>query len=137
MKTLCAILCGLCALCGACSPTIEPRDVQGPTSKARYTDPIPGLPGWGAKSAATLLSRYGHIEDIPEDTTNWGISAGRARRLAENLSAQKENALLYRRLTTLRTDVPLTEGMADLEWGGVSEEWNALCQELGIEDLVG
>ena len=81
-------------------------------------DGIPGIPAWGAKSAATVLSQFGHIEAIPDDITQWGIPAGRARRLAENLAAQREEALLYRRLTTLRADVPLLESLDDLEWRG-------------------
>ena len=81
-------------------------------------DGIPGIPTWGAKSAAALLSRYGHIEAIPDETAEWGMSAGRARRLAENLTNHREEARLYLRLTTLRTDVPLVGGVDDLEWHG-------------------
>ncbi|MCB9155410.1 MAG: flap endonuclease [Caldilineae bacterium] len=98
-------------------------------------DGIPGIPGWGAKSAATMLSQFGHIEDIPDDLTQWPISAGRARRLAGNLAAQREDALLYRKLTTLRSDVPLTESLADLEWRGARPEFRQFCHELGVEDL--
>jgi 5'-3' exonuclease len=72
-------------------------------------DGIPGLPGWGAKSAALVLAQFGHIEAIPDDIGQWPISAGRARRLLESLAAQRDDALLYRRLATLRTDVPLSE----------------------------
>ncbi|MCB0230895.1 MAG: flap endonuclease, partial [Anaerolineae bacterium] len=57
-------------------------------------DGIPGIPAWGAKSAATVLTQFGHIEDIPADLAQWPISAGRARRLAENLAAQRDDALL-------------------------------------------
>lgn len=98
-------------------------------------DGIPGIPTWGAKSAAELLSRYQQLEAIPEDTTRWGISAGRAHRLAESLAAHKEQLNLYRRLTTLRTDVPLTEGLDDLEWRGAHEGFRKLCTELGASDL--
>ena len=98
-------------------------------------DGIPGIPAWGAKSAATLLAQFQHIEDIPDDITQWNISAGRARRLAENLAAQSEQALLYRRLTTLRSDVPLNERVDDLEWRGARPELRQLCAELGAEDI--
>lgn len=98
-------------------------------------DGIPGIPAWGAKSAATLLAQFQHIENIPDDTTQWNISAGRARRLAENLNAQREQALLYRRLTTLRTDVPITESLADLEWRGAQAQLRQLCEQLGVTDL--
>jgi 5'-3' exonuclease len=98
-------------------------------------DGIPGIPAWGAKSAAALLSTFQHIEAIPEDTAQWGMTASRARRLAQNLAAQKDEAFLYRRLTTLRTDVPLTEAAGDLEWRGAREGFRQLCLELGANDL--
>ncbi|MEZ4770384.1 MAG: 5'-3' exonuclease H3TH domain-containing protein [Caldilineales bacterium] len=100
-------------------------------------DGIPGIPGWGAKSAAAVLSQFGHIENIPDDIMLWPIPAGRARRLAENLNAQQDDALLYRRLTTLRSDVPLAESLADLEWRGVRPEFRQLCAALGVDDLSG
>jgi 5'-3' exonuclease len=100
-------------------------------------DGIPGVPGWGAKSAAAVLSRYGRLENIPEDPLEWGLSAGRARRLAENLRPRQEEVFLYRRLATLRTDVPLEERLEDLEWRGAREELKALCAELGAPDFPG
>jgi 5'-3' exonuclease len=99
-------------------------------------DGIPGITAWGAKSAAVLLSEFKHIEDIPGDNEQWGMSAGRARRLAENLAVQREEAYLYRRLTTLRLDVPLAEGVDDLEWRGAREEFRQFCAELGTNSLV-
>jgi 5'-3' exonuclease len=99
-------------------------------------DGIPGIPAWGAKSAAALLSEFHHIEDIPDDTGEWDMTAGRARRLAENLAAQRQEAHLYRILTTLRTNVPLTEGVADLEWLGAREQFRQFCAELGSSSLV-
>jgi 5'-3' exonuclease len=98
-------------------------------------DGIPGIPAWGAKSAATILTRYRHIEDIPEDTTQWGITAGRARRLAQNLASQREDAFLYRRLATLRTDVPLSEKLDELAWRGARPELLAFCADLGAVDI--
>jgi len=98
-------------------------------------DGIPGIPTWGAKSSAALLSKYRHIEAIPEDISEWDMTAGRARRLAENLAAHKEEADLFRQLTTLRTDVPLDESVADLEWLGAHEEFRKLCMELGANDI--
>jgi 5'-3' exonuclease len=99
-------------------------------------DGIPGIPTWGAKSAAALLSKYGYIEAIPDDTSQWGMSAGRAHRLAENLATHRERARLYLRLTTLRTDVPLAEDVEDLEWQGAREELRKLCSELGANDVL-
>jgi len=98
-------------------------------------DGIPGIPAWGAKSAADLLAQFQHIEEIPEDIEQWDMTAGRARRLAANLADQREEAFLYRRLTTLRTDVPLVEGLDDLEWRGAREGFRQLCAELGANDL--
>lgn len=99
-------------------------------------DGIPGVPAWGAKSAAVLLSKFGHIEDIPEDTGTWGITAGRARRLAEKLAEHRDAAFLYRRLATLRADVPLKESLPDLEWRGARPDFPTLCADLGFESLV-
>jgi 5'-3' exonuclease len=99
-------------------------------------DGIPGVPAWGAKSASTLLAQYHHIEDIPDDIDQWDMTAGRARRLAENLAAQREQAFLYRQLATLRDDVPLNEGLDDLQWRGAGKEFAALCEQLGAKDLV-
>ena len=98
-------------------------------------DGIPGIPAWGAKSSAALLSRYGRIEAIPGDINEWDMTPGRARRLAKNLAEHEEEARLYRQLTTLRTNVPLDESLADLEWQGVNEELKAFCEELGANDI--
>ena len=99
-------------------------------------DGIPGVPTWGAKSAAALLSKFQHIEAIPDDTTQWDMSAGRANRLAENLAAHREQANLYRQLATLRTDVPLEESVDDLEWQGAKQELRTVCSDLGFDNLL-
>ena len=78
-------------------------------------DGIPGLPGFGERSASTLLARYEHLESIPEDHRAWDVTVRGAARLAEVLRAEREAALFYRVLATLRTDVPLTETLDDLE----------------------
>ena len=96
-------------------------------------DGYPGLSGWGPKSASAVLSRYKHIEAIPDDPAQWGLDAGRSLRLAERLQAHQEEALLYRRLATLRYDVPLHEQLADLEWRGAHPGLKRLCAELGSE----
>ncbi len=101
-------------------------------------DGYPGIQGWGAKSAAAVLSRYKRIESIPNDPARWeaGVaSPGRAQRLAESLTAGNEEALLYRRLATLRDDVPLKEKLVDLEWKGASSRLNEVCRDLGEENL--
>lgn len=97
-------------------------------------DGYPGLPGWGAKSASAVLSRYGHLESIPNDPSKWHvktITPGRAARLAECLALQRDKAALYRRLATLRKDVPLSERLSDLEWQGARARLKTICREMG------
>ncbi len=81
-------------------------------------DGIPGLPGFGAKSSAALLNVYGTIEAIPDDHVEWVVKVRGAERLAGVLAEQRTEALLYKDLATLRTDVPLQETFDDLEWSG-------------------
>jgi 5'-3' exonuclease len=100
-------------------------------------DGLPGVYGWGKKSAADVLDRYTRIEDIPENASDWVVKPRRAYDLAAELRHDKENALLYRRLATLRLDVPLTETLDDLEWrGAVRESLEALARELDEEESL-
>jgi 5'-3' exonuclease len=99
-------------------------------------DGLPGVPGWGARSSAAVLARFPHLEAVPEEPRELGVSPGRAARLVESLAAHREEALLYRRLATLRDDVPLREELADLEWRGPTVELEALCRELDVEGLA-
>jgi 5'-3' exonuclease len=100
-------------------------------------DGIPGIPGWGEKSAATLLARYGKLEAIPGDAPRWDVDVRGRERLAAALHERRDEAALYRRLATLRTDVPLAEGLADLRWRGARRgDLEALCREIGAEDLL-
>ena len=98
-------------------------------------DGYPGLSGWGPKTASAVLSRYEHFESIPEDPSRWGLGGARALRLAESLKVHREDMLLYRRLATLRQDVPLQERLADLEWRGAHQHLKRLCAELGSNTL--
>jgi 5'-3' exonuclease len=99
-------------------------------------DGFPGIPGWGAKSAAAVLGRYGRLEDIPGDTREWGLGAGRASRLAESLAQRREDAFLFRGLATLREDAPVREMLEDLEWCGAFERLKEICHRLGDDRLV-
>lgn len=102
-------------------------------------DGYPGLPGWGAKTASAVLQRFGRLEKIPADSAAWGVKAltpGRAARLAEVLVERKDEALLFRTLSTLRQDVPLQEKLADLKWKGADRRLEALCKELGDERIA-
>ncbi|MCG3112562.1 MAG: hypothetical protein MCM46_12175 [Candidatus Manganitrophus sp. SB1] len=98
-------------------------------------DGYPGIPGWGAKSASAVLARYEHLESIPNDPSQFGLGPGRAARLAESLAAHREEALLYRKLATLREDVPLAEKLDDLEWQGARSRLKEMCETWGVTDL--
>jgi 5'-3' exonuclease len=100
-------------------------------------DGFPGIPGWGAKSAAAVLAKYVHLEAIPADPDTWGLSASRAARLAESLTQHWAEALLFRSLATLREDVPLQETLADLEWRGADERLKEVCHRLGDDKFSG
>ncbi len=96
-------------------------------------DGVPGLKGWGAKSTGAVLARYGRLEMIPADETEWDVDVRGAAKLAATLRDNQDEAMLYRTLTTLRRDVPLGRSLEDLEWKGVEEErYRALCERLGF-----
>jgi 5'-3' exonuclease len=99
-------------------------------------DGLPGVPGWGAKSTAAVLSEYGHLDAIPEDPTTWTVKVRGAARLAENLTRAKDAALLYRRLATLRTDAPVGDDPESLRWRGPDEAaLRAFAARIGDERL--
>ena len=99
-------------------------------------DGIPGLPGFGAKSAATLLARYGHIEQIPADAADWDVRVRSAPRLGATLRERYRDALLYRDLATLVTDVPLPQRLDDLAWQGTPHDaFHAFCDRMGATTL--
>jgi len=95
-------------------------------------DGYPGLPGWGERSAAAVLSRYGTIEAIPASASQWAVAVRGAERLAATLAARREEALLYKRLATLREDAPIAESLADLAWRGPSPELEGFCARIGF-----
>jgi 5'-3' exonuclease len=82
-------------------------------------DGFPGLPGWGAKSAAAVLQRYPHLEDIPDSVAAWDVAVRGAASLARTLREQRADALLFRELATVRTDAPIPQHDPDeLRWSG-------------------
>jgi 5'-3' exonuclease len=93
-------------------------------------DGYPGLPGWGAKSAAAVLARFGHLEDIPEDWRPWHVNASKPAALADTLVRQRELAFLFRTLATLRTDIPVFENVDELEWKGPTSDFEKLASRL-------
>jgi 5'-3' exonuclease len=97
-------------------------------------DGYPGLPGWGAVSAAAVLARWRHLETIPREAARWEVSVRGAERLASTLRERMDEALLFRGLATLRRDVPLPQTLEDLRWRGAPRDrWLALCDELGFD----
>lgn len=99
-------------------------------------DGIPGVPKWGAKSTAKILFHYGHLEAIPADHEDWQVKIRGAQSLAQSLAERRDDAMLYRTLATLRTDVPIQESLEDLHWTGPTEELATLCKEIGFERFL-
>jgi len=98
------------------------------------SDGYPGLPGWGEKSTAAVLGRYGHLEAIPADWKTWGVNAVGAGALARTLERERERAYLFRDLATLRTNLPLFESIDDLRWKGPTETFPPLAARLDAAD---
>ena len=101
-------------------------------------DGFPGLPGWGAKTAAAVLRRYRHLDDIPDRPMDWDVDVRGAKRLSATLAEQRELALLFRRLATLVADAPLgAAGSVDeLRWRGPDDGFGAVCECLQADALV-
>ena len=137
-----------CAASASCSSIGARRTIRdeagvvakfgvGPASIPDYlalvgdaSDGYPGLPGWGAKSSAAVLAKYEHIESIPADWTEWKVNATRAAALAATLERERDRAMLFKELATLRTDVPVFENVDELKWTGPTETFAALANRL-------
>jgi len=98
-------------------------------------DGFPGVPGWGPKSAAAVLQRYPRLEDIPKAAARWHVDLRNAARLAANLAAHWDEALLFRKLATLRTHVDLFGAVSELRWSGPQPGFQKLCAALGDSSL--
>ena len=103
------------------------------------SDGFPGLPGWGAKSAAAVLAKFGHLEDIPPSVLDWQLDIRNASRLSATLEQRRDEVHLYRTLARLNRDSSIekeTPTLDDLEWHGVPRErFLALCEELGFDTV--
>jgi 5'-3' exonuclease len=100
-------------------------------------DGYPGIPGWGKVSAATLLTRYVHLEHIPERVAAWDVSIRGGAALAASLRDHRAEAYLFRELATLVPDVPLPEKLDDLRWRGAHRaEFSAMAERLGAPGLI-
>lgn len=100
-------------------------------------DGFPGVRGFGAKTAAAVLTRYGRIEDIPKEGADWDAPVRGAARLAGALQDHLEDALLFRRLATLITDAPVSKTVDELEWTGPTETFGLVAQVLDAPSLAG
>jgi len=99
-------------------------------------DGFPGLAGWGAKSTATVLSRYGHLEDIPHAPGQWDITVRGAAKLAASLHNQYEDALLFRTIATTQKDAPTVTNVDELEWTGPKPELAKLAESIDAPGLT-
>ena len=99
-------------------------------------DGFPGLPGWGAKSTAAVLARYGHIESIPAAAGQWDITVRGGAKLAATLAERMDDALLFRHLATLDAEAPTISSVDELRWTGPSEDLEAVVSLLDATDLT-
>jgi len=93
-------------------------------------DGYPGLAGWGVKSTAAVLAKYGHLESIPADWREWSVNAASPAALANTLSRERDRAFLFRTLATLRTDIPLFESVDELRWTGPTVAFASLAARM-------
>jgi 5'-3' exonuclease len=100
-------------------------------------DGFPGLPGWGAKSAAALLRRFGHIEDIPDDPAHWHVKVRSAASLSHTLNEQRVDALLFKRIATLELDAPVPDSTDALRWTGPTDGFAAVATSIDAPGLAG
>ena len=100
-------------------------------------DGFPGVRGWGTKAAASVLSHYFHLENIPKDWREWDPSIGRARVLAESLFSAWDDALLFRTLATLRLDAAVFDTVEDLRWKGPRANFEEWCRRMKAPGLLG
>jgi 5'-3' exonuclease len=98
-------------------------------------DGFPGLPGWGAKSAASVLARYGHLEEIPVDPSTWDVNVRGAAKLGATLGEGHKEVMLFRDLATLRADAPVG-AVDDWRWRGPRAELEPLTERLGAPELL-
>ena len=93
-------------------------------------DGFPGLPGWGAKTTAAVLRRYGHLELIPDAPGQWDVAVRGAANLAATLAGSRELAMLFRDLATLRTQPPAMASVEELRWAGPTPRFAELCEKV-------
>jgi 5'-3' exonuclease len=122
---------------------VEAKFGVGPASIPDYlalvgdsADGFPGLAGWGAKSAATVLARWTHVEDIPPDPAAWEVTVRSAAKLATTLEECHQDALLFKELATLRIDRSLLGSVEELRWRGPTSDFARLCDDMDAAGLA-
>lgn len=98
-------------------------------------DGFPGLPGWGAKAAATVLAEYGRLEDIPADADDWSVRVRGAAKLAATLQDRFAEAVLFRQIATVELDSPVSATVDELEWTGPADGFAAMAERIGAPRL--
>ncbi|HVX18397.1 MAG TPA: 5'-3' exonuclease H3TH domain-containing protein [Acidimicrobiales bacterium] len=98
-------------------------------------DGFPGLPGWGAKSTAAVLARYGRLDDIPLDEP-WDVKVRGGGGLQATLREQFDDALLFRRIATIELDAPVMDDVEELRWTGPSKAFVEMCERLEAPGLL-
>lgn len=98
-------------------------------------DGFPGIPGWGEKASGAVLGRYEHLERIPASSSAWTVPVRGAARLAAALEENRQLALLFRTLATLRTDVPVFDELDELRWRGPTPAFEQVAHRLGMPGL--
>lgn len=99
-------------------------------------DGFPGLPGWGAKSAAAVLARYGHIEDIPPSPGQWDVAVRGAAKLSQTLQDQMDDALLFRRIATIDFEAPTIGSIDELRWAGPGSDFPDVAAAIDAPKLA-
>lgn len=99
-------------------------------------DGFPGLPGWGAKSASTVLARYVHLDGVPAESTDWDVGVRGAAKLAATLRDNLDLALLFRRIATLDLDVATFEDVDELRWHGPDPSFGEVATRIDAGALV-
>lgn len=115
----------------------------GPSSIPDYlalvgdsADGFPGLAGWGAKSSAAVLAKWGSLENIPEDPATWGVDVRGAAKLAATLDSGRDLAGLFKILATLRSDATVMHSLDELCWKGPTAAWPEMTERLGRPEWV-
>ena len=99
-------------------------------------DGFPGIKGWGAKSSATLLSHYHHIENIPNDHMEWAMQVRSSQKLSESLNTDYELALLFKLIATIDYDAPTFETVSELKWNGPKDNYENILMSIDGDRIL-